>query len=236
MNSYNQEYPSLGIIGGMGPLVSSNFIKDIYENILANNIVDKEQDLPNIILASYPSIPDRTGIIQSNQGMVLKRELERLITGLNSFKVDKIIITCFTAHFVCLNYELPLKNKLISLVDLVFQELNIKKKQTLLLGTSGFSTTLQTLDHFNEYLLYPDFEDQAMIDKYIHLIKLNKHNVQLDGIIHELCEKYSVNQWLAGCTEFYLLKDYKQEMLNHNINYIDPLESFVESFCRGFLK
>ena len=47
---------SLGILGGMGPLTSAEFLKTIYEV----NISGPEQDAPACVLYSDPSVPDRT--------------------------------------------------------------------------------------------------------------------------------------------------------------------------------
>jgi len=56
--------PILGILGGMGPVVTAEFLKSIYEY---NPFIDKEQEAPNVIVFSFPSAPDRTGSIDSGK-------------------------------------------------------------------------------------------------------------------------------------------------------------------------
>ena len=49
--------PLFGIVGGMGPLSSAQFINSIYGYCL--NRVAAEQAYPRIIMISDPTIPDR---------------------------------------------------------------------------------------------------------------------------------------------------------------------------------
>jgi aspartate/glutamate racemase len=51
----------LGIIGGIGPLASAEFLRTIYRL----NAADPEQQAPDCILFSDPSFPDRTACIQA---------------------------------------------------------------------------------------------------------------------------------------------------------------------------
>jgi len=39
--------PILGVLGGMGPVVTAEFLKSIYEY---NPFIDKEQESPNVIV------------------------------------------------------------------------------------------------------------------------------------------------------------------------------------------
>lgn len=46
----------LGVLGGMGPLASAEFLKTIYECSVAGG----EQRSPSVIMYSDPTFPDRT--------------------------------------------------------------------------------------------------------------------------------------------------------------------------------
>ena len=87
--------PVLGVIGGLGPLATANFL----EQVAKMTRVDREQDNIDMIVYNFPSIPDRTGyILGSNLRSPLPgllwagRELERQ-------DVSTIAIPCVTAHF-----------------------------------------------------------------------------------------------------------------------------------------
>ena len=49
--------PVLGVIGGLGPLATANFL----EQVAKMTRVDREQDNIDMIVYNFPSIPDRTG-------------------------------------------------------------------------------------------------------------------------------------------------------------------------------
>lgn len=51
----------LGVLGGMGPLASAEFVNTVYRL----NMTEPEQQAPALVLRSDPSIPDRTAAILS---------------------------------------------------------------------------------------------------------------------------------------------------------------------------
>lgn len=46
----NKKLPTLGILGGMGPVVTVEFFKSIYEY---NQFIDNEQEAPNVIVFHF---------------------------------------------------------------------------------------------------------------------------------------------------------------------------------------
>lgn len=87
--------PMLGVIGGLGPLATANFLELMTKMTQAPS----EQDHVDMVVYNFPSIPDRTGyILGSNLRSPLPgllwagRELERQ-------KVSAIAIPCVTAHY-----------------------------------------------------------------------------------------------------------------------------------------
>ena len=49
----------LGVVGGMGPLASAEFVKTIYEHSLG----EREQASPTVLMHSDPTFPDRTQLL-----------------------------------------------------------------------------------------------------------------------------------------------------------------------------
>ena len=58
MDSINPRSNVLGVVGGMGPLASAEFVKTIYEYGLNR----REQESPSVVLVSDPTFPDRTSV------------------------------------------------------------------------------------------------------------------------------------------------------------------------------
>ena len=87
--------PVLGVIGGLGPLATANFMEQVARMTLA----PREQEGVDMIVYNFPSIPDRTGYILGSNlrspypGLLWAgRELDRQ-------QVCAIAIPCVTAHF-----------------------------------------------------------------------------------------------------------------------------------------
>jgi len=77
----------IGILGGMGPFASAEFVKTIYES----TVFGKEQQAPDILLHSISSVPDRTESILAEQDQVFIDHLEYnldILAGL----CDRIVI------------------------------------------------------------------------------------------------------------------------------------------------
>src|SRR5436305_6361317 len=84
----------LGILGGMGPLASAEFLHTIY----ALNLADPEQLAPSCILLSDPSIPDRAQAILNGTSEEILPRLSRSLQDLSSLGADHIVVACVTIH------------------------------------------------------------------------------------------------------------------------------------------
>ncbi len=84
----------LGILGGMGPMATVDFVKKIIEQTPA----ECDQDHIPLVIYSVPQIPDRSQCIaEANDA-----PLEWLVTGVNILRdsgAQSIAIPCNTAHF-----------------------------------------------------------------------------------------------------------------------------------------
>jgi aspartate racemase len=86
---------TLGILGGMGPLASAEFVKTLYEF----NLVEKEQSAPPCILYSDPSIPDRTeAILRGETNSVIQR-IQTGLENLSNQGATHFVIACISSHY-----------------------------------------------------------------------------------------------------------------------------------------
>lgn len=84
----------VGILGGMGPLATVDFI----QKIIANTPAQSDQDHIPLLIHSVPQIPDRTACLMDGSASplpALKMGLETLVQG----GVGCIAIPCNTAHY-----------------------------------------------------------------------------------------------------------------------------------------
>jgi aspartate racemase len=83
-----------GILGGMGPLASAEFVSSIYRETFSG----REQQAPRVLLLSDPTIPDRTECLLNGDHEML---LERLAAGVGQLVLmgaTRIVICCMTIH------------------------------------------------------------------------------------------------------------------------------------------
>ncbi|MBD2309510.1 amino acid racemase [Chroococcidiopsis sp. FACHB-1243] len=213
----------LGILGGMGPLASAEFLKTIYEF----NLADREQEMPVCFLYSDPTIPDRTEAIANGLDDLLLNDLITVLETLYLLGVDKIVIPCITIHYFLPKVPLILREKIVSLVDLILEEVLNRQEHQLLLCTQGTLNACIFQQHrlwkwAEPYIIVPQAEHKQ-IHNLIYQIK--KEGIQKSALafLNTLLNKYEVNSFIAGCTEFHLLAKY---LIQHNARYyrvVDPL-------------
>ncbi len=225
---------SLGILGGLGPLASAEFLKTIYEF----NLKISEQESPICILYSDPTFPDRTDAILGGVEQPLINLLVKSLESLSQLKVSKIVIACVTMHYFLPKVPVSLREKIISLIDLIVEEVLNKKKLNLLLCTTGARQAgiFQKHEHWNlieRYVLLPDENEQNVLQKYIYQLKTDGDKYSIAEYLNSLASKYQIDSFIAGCTELHLLKKYlmKPDDKMH-FGMIDPLMTIAENFTR----
>jgi len=123
----------VGIIGGMGPLSTVEFLKRIVEKTPA----EKDQDHIRIIVDFNSKVPDRTAHILGKGESPLSYLLDS-VDRLTKAGVDVIFISCNTAHYYIEDMR---RRSSVPIVDLVEEGLKILKKRginkILLLATEG---------------------------------------------------------------------------------------------------
>src|SRR5438105_2614603 len=193
---------ALGILGGMGPLASAEFLKTIYEF----NVSGPEQKAPACILYSDPSVPDRTqAIISGSEDLMLGR-LTTALEGLVQLRVGKIVIACVTSHHLFSKLPAHLSAKIISLVDLIIAEVLRSQTKSLLLCSNG-TRKKQLFEHHQqwsearEFIVLPSDDDQTTVHDLIYQLKMNGSTYDAMETVFALLDRYHVDSFIAACTE-----------------------------------
>jgi aspartate racemase len=233
-----EKRPLWGILGGMGPLASTEFLSTIYRLSLGRT--ENEQSMPRVVLLSDPSVPDRTTAIKTGQLQEVIHDLERLLTELMKIEVDQIAIACVTAHFFLPYLDLPvsIRSRIISLISIVRDSLRPDQGKYLLLRTNGTKDARIFEDHpgWNEVssrVTVPDDKDQEAIHcDYLYQVK--KRSVSADDLklLEHLKQKYQVDGFIAGCTEVHL---HTRDLLASGIRVIDPLYILAQRIAEPVL-
>lgn len=199
-----------GIMGGMGPLASAEFVKTIYELCPE----DEEQLAPPLILWSDPRMPDRTDCVLDGRQDLLLKKLSEGLRRLIACDVTGIVICCVTIHQVIDLLPPDLRSKIISLLDVIFEDVLKHERRYLLLCTKGTRKVRLFEGHrlWNSTqgrIVLPSEKDQERIHELIYRIKQYKHCSADLQFLNELVQSYGVDSFIAGCTEIHVLvRDY----------------------------
>ncbi|MFP4220443.1 MAG: aspartate/glutamate racemase family protein [Phormidium sp.] len=221
----------LGVLGGIGPLASAEFIKTIYEYTLG----EREQESPIALLYSDPTFPDRTQSLLAQEEDELLRQLIRSLEQMKEFGVAKIVICCITSHHLFNKYPPHLKEMLISLIDVTLNRVIETRKQHLLVCTKG-TRKLEIFEKHplwnqaKDYVVLPKGDDIDKIHEVIYQIKQNYDLEELVPVFEQLLDKYGVESFIAGCTEIHLFSKY---FSCHHTSYhsVDPLIVIAEELA-----
>jgi aspartate racemase len=222
----------IGILGGMGPLASAEFLKAIYENSLR----EREQESPKVIMYSDPTIPDRTDAILAGDCDELLEKLVKSLRALSFLGATQTIVCCVTVHNLLKKLPPDLKNGLISLVDVMFEQIIQSPERRLLICSKGAREIRLFEEHEHwaatrEYIVLPDERDQELIHhELIYQIKKRPNVYELVPILKSLFAKYRVDSFISGCTEMHIVAR-RLVFTNGNGNKhhnIDPLSLIAE--------
>jgi aspartate racemase len=228
----NGNKKTVGILGGMGPLSSAEFLKTIYEHSSA----EREQEFPSVLMYSDPTFPDRTEAFLNGSTQVV---LEQLIASLRSLLeagVSSIVICCVTIHYLLPRLPAELRQPIVSLLDVIYEQLARTRKRHLLVCSNG-TRQLNLLESHPGWesvkncVVLPEEKDQHRIHyELIYPIKNNPNLSELMPTLESLLAKYKVDSFIAACTEVHLLA--KHTNLNHRrYSCIDPLNILAKAIA-----
>lgn len=209
----------------MGPLASAEFLRTLYDL----NITHPEQNAPACILLSDPTIPDRTqAILAGSTDEILARLCQALET-LSSMGAERIVIACVTIHHVLPRVPEPLRRKVVSLIDLVIDEVLAVPRRYLLLTTTGTRQARIFEQHerwreIEPWIVHPTDEEQHELHEQLYLLKEGK-DLDLLPWLEELTSRHEAAGVIFGCTELHLLYRPLAQRLGKNLDprILDPL-------------
>lgn len=222
----------LGILGGMGPYASAEFLRTIYETADERHGPSAEQELPHCLLDSDPAFPDRTEAILSGRDREFTERLRHRLQSLADQGATRIVLTCVTAHHFTRWLGPELRDRLISLVEVVLDDLEVGGDGPfLMLATSG--TRAAKVFESNprwpavaHRVLLPPSGTQDEIHRLLYRLKREPVRAELAGQVEELVVQYGCRGVIAGCTEVHLLTRWWQARGGGPL-VLDPLRSIA---------
>jgi aspartate racemase len=190
----------------MGPLASAEFLRTIYEQSLGG----REQESPRVVLYSDPTFPDRTDALLAGEYDELLARLVEALERLLALGVSRVVICCITIHHLLPLLPADLRARVVSLIDVVFDEVERTRRRHLLVCTTGtrrlgLFERHERWGRLKEFFVLAEGADQAAIHELIYRVKRNEDLRELTPRLEELLAKYGVDSFIVGCTETHLL-------------------------------
>jgi aspartate racemase len=229
----------LGVVGGMGPLASAEFLRTIYEYSLADR---PEQDAPVVMLYSDPTVPDRTEAFLKGGDEPVLAQLNEALQCLVNLGAAKIVICCMTSHYLLPRVPASLRGRVISMLDVIFERVAEGPRRRRLVFCSNGTRKLRLFENhsrweqFKDCIVFPDEQDQRRIhDEIIYPIKRAPALGEFASSFQSLLAKYEVDSFIAGCSEIHLLAKY---FITHAegqkaVGWIDPLDTVARELAEG---
>ena len=222
----------LGILGGMGPAASAEFVTRLIRQTPAT--CDQEH-IP-FVLWNDPTVPDRNASL-INQDDLPWAKLKAGVLGLKAAGCDHVVIPCNTAHF-WFDRLSQLGVPITHIVGSVAQELKALKIYSGSIGVIGTKATM-SMGLYQRYLgklgwscVTPStHEMDNVVQPAIELIKAGNieeaHDLLLKTIDQLL--PWSVDAVVLGCTEIPLAI---KETHYKNVPLINSIDSLVKAVLK----
>ena len=218
----------LGVLGGMGGLASAEFVKTVYE--VSGGVCHREQEAPVVLMYSDPGFPDRTEAFLGGETQLVLTRLIEALELLMRMGATHLVICCMTIHYLLPHVPDALRQRIISLTDVIFSSVESLKKKHLVISSRG-TIKLKLLqqhprwDHVRHYFVFPSEAEQRQMHDLIYEVKLNRNLSEARSFIETLLAHYGVNSFIAACSEIHLLaKQFAPSSpKQHGYGCIDPL-------------
>ena len=229
----------LGVLGGMGPAASAEFMV----RLVAQTSAVKDQDHIPTILWSDNTVPDRSTSMRNGNDKPLPYLLKG-IQGLISAGCNLIVIPCNTAHFWFKDMEKQASwnAKIVHIVDSVADSLRDRKVTNAKIGVMGTQASIELglyqyrLNKLGWDCIVPTKEEMdTLVQPAIDLIKANciaEAHPMLMTAIHSLIDK-GAKAVVLGCTEIPLSI---RENTVQDTPIINSIDSLVMSAIKEFKK
>ncbi len=223
----------LGILGGMGPLSSAEFLKTVY----ACTLGEREQDAPAVVMLSDPAFPDRTTAFLAGEEDTVLTPLVGALERLVAAGATRIVMCCMTVHHLLPRVPEELRGRVICLPTLVTELLLAAEGRYLLVCSSG-TRALRVLERepawerVRDRVILAGPEDQAAIHR--DLIYPMKRPTDLDAqaaLLEDHLDRYGADGFVVGCSEVHILARHLEAGGSRRWAVIDPFLAVARSLA-----
>jgi aspartate racemase len=192
----------------MGGLASAEFVKTVYE--ISGEIGLREQAAPAVLMYSDPAFPDRTEAFLRGETQPILARLTDALELLCGMGASRAVICCMTIHYLLPELPGALRERIISLTDVLFSSVESVKKKHLVISSIG-TIKLELLqrhprwEQARKYFVFPTEAEQRQMHDLIYEVKLNRNLVEARLFVETLLARHRVDSFIAACSEIHLL-------------------------------
>ncbi|HEX8719955.1 MAG TPA: aspartate/glutamate racemase family protein [Pyrinomonadaceae bacterium] len=198
----------LGVLGGMGPLSSAEFLRTIYECAVRD--CGREQEAPAVLLYSDPAFPDRTEAFLAGREEEVLARLNDALRGLYALGATRVVMCCMTIHHLLPRVPEELRGRVASLPAVIGAELRRRGGRHLMLCSTGtrrlgLFESQPGWDAVAGSVVFPDAEEQERLHSLIYEIKKDRAVGEASEFLESLMGRHQVTSFIAGCSEIHML-------------------------------
>lgn len=216
----------LGIIGGMGPQATADFMGKVIRATKAGT----DQENIRMLVDCNPKVPPRVGAIlhgTESPGPAMAD----MARGLERSGADLLVIPCNTAHYYYKDVAGAVDIPVLNMIDLTAEYLSgLGVKEVLLLGTEALLLTgmyEKPLREVGIRLCLPGQDalaDTLEAIRHVKAAQMEKAHHKARQIA-EWCEERGISQVILGCTELPLAF----EGVKCGLHFYDPGDICAEA-------
>jgi aspartate racemase len=205
------QYMTVGVLGGMGPEATVDFMS----KVIAATPAEKDQDHLHLIVDHNPGVPNRQAAILQG-GEDPGPALAAMAARLEAAGADFLVIPCNTAHVFEDSILAAVTIPLVSIIDVTIDEVGRRAPGATSVGvlaTDGCLRARVYQDALEARGLTPVLPDAAEVEALMHLVNgikggvANKETARhMRTLAEALCAR-GAQAVIAGCTEIPLVLD-----------------------------
>ena len=228
----DQSVKLIGVLGGMGPAATADFMGQVIANTSAK--VDQEH-IP-LLIFSDPVIPDRsTSILDATAPSPLPM-LQDHAVRLQRAGATALVIPCNTAHHFHSDIAAALTIPVLHIADAVCEDLGrlrndgVQVQTVALLATAGTIMSgfyRHRLEKVGFACMIPDAEEQSLINEVIWLVKGGDTAAAIAPVreASRRLKARGADAVILGCTELPLLR----EAIGDILPYVDSTRALAQA-------
>lgn len=217
----------VGVLGGMGPIASAEFVRTVYEHCAG----EREQAFPALSLHSDPAVPARTADSLDR----VPAELARGLWSLADQGCSTIVMCCMTAHRLLPLFDPEIRDRVLSVLDVLVDEITRRPTDRRLLLCSSDSREMGLFEghpgwaSIGPSTVLTGMAQARRLQDAIQAIKERHRFGPAMRWLTENIERHAVSSVIVGCSEIHVLV--KRHAAELDVEIVDPFDALARAIA-----